>query len=185
MEPNQVPSFPAEGAAVPAAQPAPLPVPQPIFEPVPESMPSQARTEEYVVPAPEAQVPVGVTSTAAGSSLNGPFPDELRGWNWGAFLLNWIWAIAHGTWIGLLIFLPVANVVMPFVLGAKGNEWAWQNRKFESVEHFKKVQRAWGIAGAIVFFVSAFVFVGLAVFVVMNADKAPTSNYNTSYSPQP
>jgi hypothetical protein len=32
---------------------------------------------------------------------------------------------------------------MAFVLGARGNEWAWQNKRWESVEHFLRVQRAW------------------------------------------
>ncbi|HET6457092.1 MAG TPA: hypothetical protein VFI02_22055, partial [Armatimonadota bacterium] len=27
----------------------------------------------------------------------------------------------------------------------KGSEWAWQNRRWESVEQFKKVQRTWVI----------------------------------------
>lgn len=27
--------------------------------------------------------------------------------------------------------------------GLKGNEWAWQNRHFESIAHFKKVERIW------------------------------------------
>ncbi len=32
---------------------------------------------------------------------------------------------------------------MNFVLGFKGNEWAWQNRKWDSIEHFKTVQKIW------------------------------------------
>ena len=33
-------------------------------------------------------------------------PDGVRGWSWGAFLLNWIWAIGNRTWIGLLVIAP-------------------------------------------------------------------------------
>ena len=32
---------------------------------------------------------------------------------------------------------------MPFYLGAKGNELAWEHRKFASVEQYKDVQNAW------------------------------------------
>jgi hypothetical protein len=32
---------------------------------------------------------------------------------------------------------------MVFVLGAKGNEWAWQSKRWDSVEHFKRTQRTW------------------------------------------
>lgn len=48
-------------------------------------------------------------------------PPELDRWNWGAFLLNWIWGIGNNTFIALLTFVPVVGVVMIFVLGAKGS----------------------------------------------------------------
>lgn len=37
---------------------------------------------------------------------------------------------------------------MPFVLGANGNRWAWRNRRWDSLDHFRRVQRAWGFWGA-------------------------------------
>ena len=37
---------------------------------------------------------------------------------------------------------------MLFVLGAKGSAWAWRNGRWDSVEHFKRVQRKWAIWGA-------------------------------------
>lgn len=86
----------------------------------------------------------------ANTSGQGPqsiVPLEIRGWNWGAFLLNWIWGIGNGTFIALLTFVPLVGFVMPFVLGAKGNEWAWRNRVWRDVEHFKSTQRKWGWAG--------------------------------------
>ena len=48
-------------------------------------------------------------------------PPELKGWNWGAFLLNWIWGIGNSTYIALLMFVPFVNIVMFFMLGAKGH----------------------------------------------------------------
>ena len=77
-------------------------------------------------------------------------PSEVRGWNWGAFFLNWIWGIGNSTYIALLMFVPIVNLVMPFVLGAKGNEWAWRNRAWRSVEQFKATQRKWAWSGFIV-----------------------------------
>jgi len=61
--------------------------------------------------------------------------------------MNWIWAIGMQTWIGLLALVPYAGFIMAIVLGVKGNEWAWQNRKWESVEQFNNVQRVWTIWG--------------------------------------
>ena len=39
---------------------------------------------------------------------------------------------------------------MMFVLGAKGNAWAWRNDTWKGVQHFRRTQRSWAIAGAIV-----------------------------------
>lgn len=87
---------------------------------------------------------------ATGSKLSDQFvPEEIRGWNWGAFLLSGLWCIPNQVWIGLLSWVPPASLVMPFVLGAKGNEMAWKNRRWTSVDAFKAHQRGWTIAGLV------------------------------------
>ena len=70
-------------------------------------------------------------------------PDEIKGWNWAAFILNWMWGIGNKVYIALLCFIPVVGIVMIFVLGIKGNEWAWKNKKWESIDHFRRVQKVW------------------------------------------
>ncbi len=78
-------------------------------------------------------------------------PAEIDRWNWGAFLLTWIWGVGNGVLISLLVFVPFFGIlIMPFVLGAKGSAWAWRNRRWDSVEHFKRVQRLWAIWGVVV-----------------------------------
>jgi hypothetical protein len=81
---------------------------------------------------------------------NEPLPPGVARWNWGAFLLNWIWGIGNNTFVALLALVPFVGFIMVFVLGAKGGEWAWRHKRWESVEHFKRVQRRWAIAGVIV-----------------------------------
>lgn len=78
-------------------------------------------------------------------------PPEIDGWNWGAFLLNWIWGIGNNTFIALLVFVPFIGFVMPFVLGAKGSAWAWKNKRWDSVGHFMAVQRKWAKWAVIVY----------------------------------
>jgi hypothetical protein len=85
----------------------------------------------------------------SGQGIAAVVPPEIDRWNWGAMLLNWIWGIGNNTFIALLMFVPLVNFVMPFVLGAKGSAWAWRNKRWESVEHFRRVQRIWAIAGAV------------------------------------
>ena len=87
----------------------------------------------------------------SGQGKTAVVPPEVDRWNWGAFLLNWIWGIGNRVFIALLALIPFVNLVMVFVLGARGSAWAWRNTRWESVEHFKRVQRRWTIAGVAVF----------------------------------
>lgn len=77
-------------------------------------------------------------------------PEEILGWNWGAFLLPWLWLWTNQVWIGLFCFVPQIGWVMSIGLGAKGNEWAWKSRRWNSIEQFKAHQRGWAIAGVLV-----------------------------------
>ncbi len=89
-------------------------------------------------------------------------PAELDRWNWGAFLLNWVWGIGNNTFIALLtLVLFIGILIMPFVLGAKGSAWAWRNGRWDGVEHFKRVQRSWAIWGAIIWVAAIVLFAGL------------------------
>jgi len=86
----------------------------------------------------------GKPSDKVGSQLGyGEVPEGVKGWSWGAFLLNWIWAIGNRTWIGLLALVPYVGFLFAIWLGFKGREMAWKNGNWQSVEHFNRVQRAW------------------------------------------
>lgn len=76
-------------------------------------------------------------------------PEELRKWNWGAFLLTWIWGIGNKTYIAFLCLVPVLGLIMAVVLGVKGNEWAWQHGRWYSVDDFKQTQRKWSFVGVL------------------------------------
>ena len=91
-----------------------------------------------------------MSGNSSGQGANAVVPPEVQGLNWGALLLNWIWAIGNGTWIGLLALVPGLNLIMAIVLLIKGNEWAWRNKQWDSVEAFKATQRKWMIAGLVI-----------------------------------
>ncbi len=87
--------------------------------------------------------------------------NKIDRWNWGAVGFSWIWGIANKVWwfaavsLALLILnsvvenemfkllLRLAGLALLVVAGLRGNRWAWQHRKFESVEQFHKVQYRW------------------------------------------
>jgi len=70
-------------------------------------------------------------------------PSEIKGWNWGAAGLSYIWGIYHKVWFSLLIFIPFLNIITVIILGIKGNEWAWKSQKWESVDSFIESQKKW------------------------------------------
>lgn len=87
-------------------------------------------------------------------------PSEIQGgFNWGAFLLNWIWTIGN-TSCGfavlstVLSFIPLVGLGWAIYLGIKGNELAWQSKRWNSVEHFRSTQRTWTRVGIAVVLVS-------------------------------
>jgi hypothetical protein len=87
----------------------------------------------------------------SGQGEDAVLPDELDRLNLAAFFLSWIWGLGNKTYIALLALIPLANVVMPFVLLIKGNKWAWANKSWDDVVHFRRVQRKWGFAALIIY----------------------------------
>jgi hypothetical protein len=111
---------------------------------------------------------------ASGHAEPHPMPPDIGGWNWGAFLLNWIWGVCNATPIALLTFVPLVGFAMPFVLGVKGNGWAWRNKRWDSVAHFKRVQRKWAIAGVVVWAcgIGLFSLIFVGAFSLLNNSEA-------------
>jgi hypothetical protein len=94
--------------------------------------------------------PMAHPSNSSGSGFFADIPADVRGWNWGAFLLGWVWGIKNRTWVALWTFVPIVGIPVMFILGAHGSEWAWRNRQWQSVEQFKRTQRRWSWYGLIV-----------------------------------
>lgn len=81
--------------------------------------------------------------------------------NWGAFFLSWIWGLGNRSYITLIIFpiailgmIPILGIILQLGcmiwFGINGNKWAWQNKKWASVEAFHKVQKKWAIAACVI-----------------------------------
>ena len=45
------------------------------------------------------------TENTSGQGSSAVVPKEVHGWNWGAFLLNWIWGIGNNVWLALLALI--------------------------------------------------------------------------------
>jgi hypothetical protein len=103
----------------------------------------------------------------SGMGRDAVIPDGIKGWSWGAFLLNWIWAGFNKTYVGLLALFPYIGFIVALVLGFKGREWAWRNKRWDSVDHFNAVQRRWSLWG--VFLVVGVVGLGILAAIALPA----------------
>ena len=123
----------------------------------------------------------------AAQGLAGPAVDEVprgvRGWSWGAFLLNWFWGPFNGTWIALLCLVPGIGFVMAVILGFKGREWAWKNRRWDSVDHFNRVQRRWSIGGLVVWLLPILFVAVASLFWSDELQRAPPGATRVSIDP--
>ena len=50
-----------------------------------------------------------------------------------------------------MVCIPFVGIVMKLVLGVHGNEWAWRNKEWASLDEFIRVQRNWARAAGIFF----------------------------------
>jgi hypothetical protein len=116
---------------------------------------------------PQAQV-ADIAADSANNSGGGSsivLPPGIAGWSWGAFMWNWIWAVFNKTWIGLLGLVPFLGILIRIYLGVKGRELAWRNKRWDSIEHFNRVQRSWSVWGL--------VFLGIAIVGILAAIAIP------------
>jgi hypothetical protein len=86
----------------------------------------------------------------SGQGSGAAVPNEVKGLSWGGFWWTFIWGIFNRVWFSFLIFIPVVGFLVGLILLFKGRQWAWENKRWDSVEHFNTVQRRWGLAGLLI-----------------------------------
>lgn len=104
------------------------------------------------------------------------FPDTVNGFNWGACILGPIWGLFNNSPIAclsiVLNFIPYMGFIMGIIFsiycGAKGNEWAWENKQWSNIQEFHRVQRNWaawaiGIEMAIIIGLSTAAFLAIQI----------------------
>lgn len=118
-----------------------------------------------------------VNNSGQGAQVAAP-TEVLTGFNWGACFLGWIWGLGNSSYITLVQFATIVIGLIPIVgslapiafmvwFGMKGNEWAWQNKRWESVEHFHSVQKTWAAWGIGLFVAS--IVLGIIGFILIGA----------------
>jgi len=107
------------------------------------------------------------------------------GFNWGAFFLAPVWCLFNGR-AGIGVFLIIWNLasqaaaligieccvvvllidlVVALYFGTQGNEIAWKEEGYSSIEELRRRQRGWNIAGIIlgIFGIILIIFIMIGV----------------------
>lgn len=112
----------------------------------------------------DSTVPAG--DPRSGKGKDAIIPPEIKGWNWGAAGIPTVWGVYHLSIFTVLAFIPVISWFWWIVMGIKGNEWAWRNITWESVEAFQKSQarwKFWGMLGILLRMAPLIIFIGFFI----------------------
>jgi len=129
----------------------------------PQTMRDEPRQQPQVAQQININIGGGAAKDEPDAASYRETPQCLGKWNWGAFLLGWIWAVGNGVWWGLLGLIPYVGFIINIILGINGNNSAWE--KFSgSADEFDEKQHQWAKAGWIIFVIILIVsfFVGVA-----------------------
>ena len=94
-----------------------------------------------------------IEENTSGHGENSFVPDVVANrYNWGAFFFHWIWALVYGKFVIALVALishviPFLPLIICIWMGTQGNKWAWQSKKYQSIEEFHQIHRKWAVAG--------------------------------------
>ena len=96
-------------------------------------------------------------------------PRCLNQWSWGAFMWGWLWGVCNGVYWPLVTLIPyvgqVAALVICFILGANGNQYAWEKYS-GSAEDFDRRQHNWAVAAGIYAIVLALIIVISVIAII-------------------
>jgi len=145
-----VPSRTAPTGAAPSQPPSPS-------QPPPPSQPAPGPIPEYGTPAD--------TTFGARAVPYSVSPTQLAGWNWGAFVFTWIWGLNHKAYLTLLSMIPYVGFAVAIYCGIKGNQWAWESGRFNSIQELEDCQAVWRTW--------AFVMIALWVAIILLAILLP------------
>lgn len=118
--------------------------------------------------------------------ITGKYPYDFRKeFNWGAFFGTWLWGLFNKSfktlWM-LLLGLTPWGFYYALVCGLKGNEWAYKNKNWKSIEEFKTSQETQTIVFVVlnIFIIPLIIFalvftltIGLALTSVNEAKASP------------
>ena len=156
----------------------PVPVP-----PTPTTPPQESPPQVPASTLSSSEQSINPGENTSGMGSGSEVPPGVDGWGWGPFFFTGIWGIFNNVWISLIAWIPIfpVGLIMVIVLGINGRKWAWQKKKWDSVEQFNKTQRKWSIAGIWVFGISLIlipIFVWTSIVAINPAGRISQAENN-------
>ena len=97
-------------------------------------------------------MPTSATSSMSNASAT---PEFARRFNWGAFLLTWIWALGNRCFdkvtliLLVLSFVPTVGAIfaltLAFYCGLTGSRRAWATNRWNTEQLFDASQKKWAL----------------------------------------
>jgi len=84
-------------------------------------------------------------------------PEDIKGWSWGACLLNLIWGINYGVYSSLLFLVPGSISFCFSGLVSRETNWHGKTNRWQSIEQFTNTQRQWAQWGVVLWLSGAFI----------------------------
>ena len=139
----------------------------------PTTPPQESLPQVPASPVSSSEAPTNSGQNTSGMGSGSEVPHGVDGWGWGPFFLTWIWGIFNGVWISLIVLIPIGpiGIIMAIVLGINGRKWAWQKKKWASVEQFNETQHNWSRAGVfigILYLLAILSIIAVIVVVAVN-----------------
>lgn len=152
------------------------------LEAPPQASSGYAPPPGYVPPPGSMQLPPGAApynpyqqpydGNTSGMGAGYPLPPAASGWTFAGFVPWGLFSFFNNntTWgvIGLALYFFGFYIVYGIYMGIKGREMAWQERRFESLEHYEATMKAWNtwglvllcmaVGGLILYFIAVFAF---------------------------
>lgn len=129
-----------------------------------------------------------IEENTSGQGENAYVPDIVaKRYNWGIFFFNWIWALVYQKYVlALIIFIgfaiPLVNLgvlIAVIWMGTQGNKWAWQAKKYQSIEEFHKIHKTWATVGTCLLFIPV---IGIIAALTIPSLMMNTSSNQDSFA---
>lgn len=104
-------------------------------------------------------------------------PQELKGFNWGAFALPLFWGISNKVYLALICLIPYIGIIVNIYFGIFGNSYAWKGGRFKTAKECMECQKVWNKWGLTIFIVYMIIIILAVLLPGLNQQRHSAMGY--------